>query len=294
MIDAQGSKAARPERMIRSYLKFMGREPEPDRARYFLGDVVRALQLQELAGSSQDANRRSAVTAGAGENAGAVDIGDGSLPCSRSSRTIILRSSSRTRRRHRRRRDHPRHLHDGCAADCAAQLAAFRLPRRAGDAPSPQKASWRASPRCGNSIGIPTVGGEIGSSRLRRQPAGQCLLPGIAKASDIIMGVASGVETPSTTSAPRPAATASTARRWRRPSSTISPRRSDLPCRWAIRLMEKLLLEACLEVSADRRAGRHSGHGRRRAGPVRQPRWDRAAGRASRSTCRWSRSVKAG
>ena len=39
----------------------------------------------------------------------------------------------------------------------------------------------------------------------------------------------------STTSAPRPAATASTARRWRRRSSTRSRRRSGRPCRSAIR-----------------------------------------------------------
>ncbi len=41
--------------------------------------------------------------------------------------------------------------------------------------------------------------------------------------------------TPSTTSAPRPAATASTARRWRRRSSTTNRRRSGRRCRSAIR-----------------------------------------------------------
>ena len=44
------------------------------------------------------------------------------------------------------------------------------------------------------------------------------------------------------------AATASTARPWRRPSSPRNPSRSGPTCRWAIRFMEKLLLEACLEA----------------------------------------------
>ena len=46
----------------------------------------------------------------------------------------------------------------------------------------------------------------------------------------------------------RPAATAFTARRWPRPSSPRNRNRSGPTCRWAIRFMEKLLLEACLEA----------------------------------------------
>ena len=54
--------------------------------------------------------------------------------------------------------------------------------------------------------------------------------------------------TRSTTSAPRPAATASTAPRWRRPSSTRSRRRSGPAVQVGDPFMEKLLLEACLEL----------------------------------------------
>ena len=69
----------------------------------------------------------------------------------------------------------------------------------------------------------------------------------------------------STTSAPRPAATASTARRWRRRSSTSSSAEKRPAVQVGDPFMEKLLLEACLELMADRRAHRRPGHGRRRA-----------------------------
>ena len=89
----------------------------------------------------------------------------------------------------------------------------------------------------GNSIGIPTVGGEIAfEPSLRRQSAGQRLLPRHREGdptSSRASRPASAIR--STTSAQRPAATASTARRWRRRSSTRSRRRSGRPCRSAIR-----------------------------------------------------------
>ena len=88
----------------------------------------------------------------------------------------------------------------------------------------------------GNSIGIPTVGGEIGfDESYTGNPLVNVFCLGIARADEIIKGVASGAGNPSTTSAPRPAATASTARRWRRRSSTTSRPRSGRRCRWAIR-----------------------------------------------------------
>ena len=71
---------------------------------------------------------------------------------------------------------------------------------------------------------------------LQRQSARQRLLPRHREARRARQGhrrAASAI--PSTTSAPRPAATASTARRWRRRSSTTSRRRSARRCRSAIR-----------------------------------------------------------
>ena len=89
----------------------------------------------------------------------------------------------------------------------------------------------------GNSIGIPTVGGEIAfDDSYSGNPLVNVFCLGIAKADALVHRPtprASG--TRSTTSAPRPAATASTARRWRRRSSTTSRPRSGPPCRSAIR-----------------------------------------------------------
>jgi Phosphoribosylformylglycinamidine (FGAM) synthase, synthetase domain len=88
----------------------------------------------------------------------------------------------------------------------------------------------------GNSIGIPTVGGEIVfEPSYAGNPLVNVFCLGIAKASDIIKGVASGEATPSTMSVQRPAATVFTARRWRRPSSTTNRLRSGPRYRSAIR-----------------------------------------------------------
>ena len=71
---------------------------------------------------------------------------------------------------------------------------------------------------------------------LHRQSAGQRLLPRHREGRRDHQGRRRPAPaTPCTTSAPRPAATASTARRWRRRSSTRSRRRSGRPCRSAIR-----------------------------------------------------------
>ena len=89
----------------------------------------------------------------------------------------------------------------------------------------------------GNSIGIPTVGGEVTfDESYARQSAGERLLPRHRQARRDRQGrrpAASAIRC--TTSAPRRAATAFTARRWRRPSSTTSRRRSVPRCRSAIR-----------------------------------------------------------
>ena len=88
----------------------------------------------------------------------------------------------------------------------------------------------------GNSIGIPTVGGEINfDESYTGNPLVNVFCLGIARADEIIRAAATGPAMPSTTSVPRPDVTASTAPRWRRPSSTTSRRRSVRQCRSAIR-----------------------------------------------------------
>ena len=80
----------------------------------------------------------------------------------------------------RRRRHHPRHLHDGRAADRAAQRAALRTARRPNGARTRRivEGVVRGIGGYGNSIGIPTVGGEIAfDALLRRQPARQRPVP---------------------------------------------------------------------------------------------------------------------
>ena len=93
----------------------------------------------------------------------------------------------------RRRRHHPRHLHDGRAADRAAQLAAFRIARRPGTRRLLEGVVAGIA-GYGNSIGIPTVGGEIVfEPSYAGNPLVNVFCLGIAKATDIIKGVASGV-----------------------------------------------------------------------------------------------------
>ena len=151
----------------------------------------------------------------------------------------------------RRRRHHPRHLHDGRAADRAAELAALRIARRAART---QRASLEGVVAgiagYGNSIGIPTVGGEIAfETVLRRQPAGQRVLPRHrAGRRDIVKGVASGVGNPVYYVG------AKTGRDGIHGATMASAEFDEKSAekRPAVQVgdpfMEKLLLEACLEV----------------------------------------------
>ena len=66
----------------------------------------------------------------------------------------------------------------------------------------------------------------------------------------------------SSISARRPAATASTAPPWRRPSSTTDAEEKRPTVQVGDPFAEKLLLEACLELMAERLRHRHPGHGR--------------------------------
>jgi phosphoribosylformylglycinamidine synthase subunit PurL len=75
----------------------------------------------------------------------------------------------------------------------------------------------------GNCMGVPTVGGEV---NFHKSYNGNILV------NAMCVGLAQAI--PSSISAPRRAATAFTAPPWRRPSSTMRPRKNAPPCRWAI------------------------------------------------------------
>ena len=176
------------------------------------------------------------VLQGPGENAGAVDIGDGLAAVfkieSHNHPSFIepYQGAATGRRRH-----HPRHLHDGRAANRAARLASVRPLDDAADAPDPRGASSSGIAGYGNSIGIPTVGGEVMfDESYSGNPLVNVFCLGIARQDAIVKGQAAASAIPCTTSARRRAATGFTARRWRRRSSTRSRPRNGRPCRSAI------------------------------------------------------------
>ena len=180
------------------------------------------------------------VLQGPGENAGAVDIGDGLA--------AVFKIESH---------NHPSFIepYQGAATGVGgiirdiftmgARPIALMNSLRFGSLDGPDGARNRRIVEgvvagiagYGNSIGIPTVGGEIAfDDCVLRQSARQRVLPRYRRRpmrSSRATPPASGI--PSTTSAPRPAATASMAPPWRRPSSTRSRPRSGPRCRSAIR-----------------------------------------------------------
>ena len=179
------------------------------------------------------------VLQGPGENAGAVDIGDGLA--------AVFKIESH---------NHPSFIepYQGAATGVGgiirdiftmgARPIALMNSLRFGSLDGPDGARNRRIVEgvvagiagYGNCIGIATVGGEIAfDDSYSGNPLVNVFCLGIAKADALVLANASGVGTPSTTSAPRPAATASTAPRWRRPNSTRSRPRSGRRCRSAIR-----------------------------------------------------------
>ena len=88
-------------RRVRAHRRAARARAEPDRARHLLGDVVRALQLQELARAPEDAadRRARACCRGPARTPARSTSATASPRSSRSSRTTIRRSSSRTRAR---------------------------------------------------------------------------------------------------------------------------------------------------------------------------------------------------
>ncbi len=180
------------------------------------------------------------VVQGPGENAGAVDIGDGYA--------AVFKIESH---------NHPSFIepYQGAATGVGgiirdiftmgARPIALLNSLRFGPMDGPDGARTRRIVEgvvagiagYGNSIGIPTIGGEIAfEPTYAGNPLVNVLCLGIARcrrARQRARLAASAI--PCTTSAPAPAATASTARRWRRRSSTRSRPRSGPPCRSAIR-----------------------------------------------------------
>ena len=101
----------------------------------------------------------------------------------------------------------------------------------------------------GNSIGIPTIGGEIYfDDKYAGNPLVNVLCLGLRIATTSSRARRAVKAIRSFTSAPRPAATASMARRWRRRSLTSRRRRKRPAVQVGDPFMEKLLMEACLEV----------------------------------------------
>ena len=122
----------RHPRRIRSHRPLAGARADRDRARHLLGDVVRALQLQELAHPPEEAaDHGAARAAGAGRERrrGRHRRRPGRGLQDRVAQPSVVHRAV-PGRGDRRRRHHPRHLHDGRAADRAAELAALRPARR--------------------------------------------------------------------------------------------------------------------------------------------------------------------
>ena len=192
------------------------------------------------------------VVQGPGENAGAVDIGDGlcrGLQDRVAQPPVVHRAVPG--RGHRRGRHHARHLHDGRASGRAAERAALRIARHAAGTGGCFAGVVAGIGGYGNSIGIPTVGGEIVFDEMYAgNPLVNVLCLGIARhRNDIIKGAGEGHRQ-------------SGLLRWREDRPRRHPRRhhgiggirrrsrprSGRPCRSATPSWRSCCMEACLEV----------------------------------------------
>ena len=104
----------------------------------------------------------------------------------------------------------------------------------------------------GNCTGVPTIGGETNfDAGYNNNILVNAMCVGLARTGqDFLFGRQGRRTCRSSTSDRKPAATASTAQRWRRRNSTTRARRSARPCKSAIRSPKNLLIEACLELMA--------------------------------------------
>ena len=192
------------------------------------------------------------VIQGPGENAGVIDIGDG-LAC-------VFKMESH---------NHPSYIepYQGAATGVGGILRdVFTMGARPiaclnalsfGDPAHPKTRHLVSGVVAGiggygNSFGVPTVGGSVRfHTRYDGNNLVNAMAVGLAQTDKIFYAAASPASAcRSSISAPRPAATASTAPAWRRPSSARTSRRSARPCRSAIRSRKNFLLEACLEIMA--------------------------------------------
>ena len=217
-------------------LDLIGREPTHHRARHLLGDVERALLLQELEEvAAHPADHRRGGDPGAGRECrrhrhrrrAGGDLQDGEPQPPLLHRAV-------PRRGDRRRRHPARRLHHGCAADRGVERAPLR---RSG--PSTHAASggrrgrrhWRLrqflrrADRRRRGEFPPPLQRQLPGQRLRarhREQGRRLLFEG-------------GGRRPSRRLSRREdrAATASAARPWPRPSSITASRRSGRPCRSA-------------------------------------------------------------
>ena len=132
---------------------------------------------------------------GPGEGAGVVDVGDGIAAAFRiESHNHPSRHRALPGRGHRRRRHPARHLHHGRPPDRADGPAAVRAARRP---PQPLDRRGRgvaASRGYGNSVGVPTVGGEIVfDATYQDNPLVNVFCLGLLPHERLVLGRASGV-----------------------------------------------------------------------------------------------------
>ena len=193
------------------------------------------------------------VIYGPGENAGVIDIGDGAgrdLQDGEPQPPLLHRALSG--RGDRRRRHPARRLHHGRAADRQSERAALRrartIPRRGISSPawSPASAATAIASACRRSAARcnfhPAYNGNILVNAMTRRPRRR------RHASSIPPPRAPAIRW--SMSAPRPGATASTARPWPRPSSARTAEEKRPTVQVGDPFTEKLLIEACLELMA--------------------------------------------
>ena len=160
---ARAPRARPHRRRVRADRRALGREPNGARAGRVLADVVRALRLQALEEAAAPAAHRGPARAdGAGRERrrGRRRRRPGGRLQGR-----VAQPPERGRavpgRGHRRRRDPARRVRDRRAADRDARLAALRRARLARARATCSTASVAGIGHYGNSIGVPTVGGEV-------------------------------------------------------------------------------------------------------------------------------------
>ncbi len=249
---ARRPRPPRPQgRRVRPHPGHPRPRAEPDRARHVLGDVVGALQLQELAHPPEDAAhaRARACCRGPARTPAPSTSATDWPRSSRSRATTTRRSSSPTRARP-----------PASAASSATSSPWARGPSRCSTRCA--SATWRSRARVasstgvvagiagyGNSIGIPTVGGEACFDPCYAgNPLVNVFCLGIVPADGIVKGKADGLGNPVYYVGAR------TGRDGIHGATMASAEFDDASAekRPAVQVgdpfMEKLLLEACLEV----------------------------------------------